>query len=80
MNLWVDFDLKFDPILQGKMAKISPKINKIEIWPNSRPKVKTEAVEAIFGECLNYKSGLRILISPMKVPFFWSQIWALLAK
>ena len=22
MNLWVNFDLKFDPILQGKMAKI----------------------------------------------------------
>ena len=39
MNLWVNFDLKFDPILQGKMAKISPKINKIEIWPKSRPKV-----------------------------------------
>ena len=32
MNLWVNFDLKFDPILQGKMAKISPKIHKIEIW------------------------------------------------
>ena len=39
MNLWVDFDLKFDPILQGKMAKISPKIHKIEIWPKSRLKV-----------------------------------------
>ena len=25
--------------LQGKMAKISPKIHKIEIWPKSRPKV-----------------------------------------
>ena len=24
---------------KGKMAKISPKINKIEIWPKSRPKV-----------------------------------------
>ena len=32
MNLWVDFDLKFDPILQGKMAKISPNIHKIEIY------------------------------------------------
>ena len=39
MNLWVDFDLKFDPILQGKMAKISPNIHKIEIWPKSLPKV-----------------------------------------
>ena len=29
----------FDPIYKGKMAKISPKINKIEIWPKSRPKV-----------------------------------------
>ena len=41
MNLWVDFDLKFDPILQGengqnkpenpqnwKMAKIAPKSDK----------------------------------------------------
>ena len=24
---------------KGKMAKISPKIHKIEIWPKSRPKV-----------------------------------------
>ena len=39
MNLWPNFDLKFDPILQGKMAKISPKINTIEIWPKSHPKV-----------------------------------------
>ena len=39
MNLWPNFDLKFDPILQGKMAKISPNIHKIEIWPKSRPKV-----------------------------------------
>ena len=30
--------------------------------------------------CLNYKSGLRILILPPKVPFFWSQRWALLAS
>ena len=26
------------------------------------------------------KSGLRILIMPPEVPFFWSQKWALLAK
>ena len=39
MNLWVNFDLKFDPILQGKMAKICLKIIKIEIWPKSRSKV-----------------------------------------
>ena len=39
MNLLVKFDLKFHPILQGKMAKISPNIHKIEIWPKSRPKV-----------------------------------------
>ena len=39
MKLWPNFDLKFDPILQGKMAKISPKINTIEIWPKSHPKV-----------------------------------------
>ena len=80
MNLWVDFDLKFDPILQGKMAKISPKIHKIEIWPKSHPKVinsRIKVIGAIFWECLNYKSGLRILIWPLKVPFFWSQRWAL---
>ena len=29
---------------------------------------------------LNYKSGLRILIWPLKVPFFLVQKWALLAK
>ena len=31
MNLWEDFDLKFDPILQVKMAKISPKIRRIDL-------------------------------------------------
>ena len=39
MSLWVDFGLKFILFYNGKMAKISPKINKIEIWPKSRPKV-----------------------------------------
>ena len=39
MNLWVDFGLKFILFYKGKMAKISQKINKIEIWPKSRPKV-----------------------------------------
>ena len=29
----------FDPIYKGKRAKISPKINKIEIWLKSGPKV-----------------------------------------
>ena len=33
---------------------------------------------AIFGECLNYKSGLRILIWPLEVPFFLVRKWALL--
>ena len=67
------------PFLQGKMAKISPKINKIKIWPKYIH--ETEAVEAIFGECLNYKSDLRILIFPLKVPFsgikdghFWRKL------
>ena len=39
-----------------------------------------KAFTAIFGKCLNYKSGLRFLILPPKVPLFWSQRWALLAK
>ena len=28
-------------------------------------------LEAIFGECLNYKGGLRILIWSFEVPFFF---------
>ena len=39
MNLWPNFDLKFDPILQGKKGKNKPEIHKIEIWQKSRPKV-----------------------------------------
>ena len=39
MNLSENFGLKFTLFHKGKMAKISPKINKIEIWPKSRPKV-----------------------------------------
>ena len=39
MNLWVNFGLKFTLFYKGKMAKISPKINKIEICPKLRPKV-----------------------------------------
>ena len=39
MNLWANFGLKFTLIYKGKMAKISPKINKTERWPKSRPKV-----------------------------------------
>ena len=39
MNLWVNFGLEFILFYKGKMAKISPKINKIEIWPKSHPKV-----------------------------------------
>ena len=37
-------------------------------------------LEAIFGECLNYKSGLRILIGALEVPFFVVQKQALLPK
>ena len=39
MNLWANFGLKFTLFYKGKMAKISLKIHKIEIWPKSRPKV-----------------------------------------
>ena len=65
------------------MAKISPKINKIEIWPKSRPKVvihEIKTLEAIFGEYLNYKSGLIILIWPLEVPFFVVRKRSLLPK
>ena len=34
----------------------------------------------IFGECLNYKSGLRILIWPLEVPFFFVRKRPLLPK
>ena len=39
-----------------------------------------EVLEAIFGECLNYKSGLRIFILAPEVPFFVVQKQALLPK
>ena len=39
MNLWVNFGLKFTQFYKGKTAKISPKMNEIEIWPKLRPKV-----------------------------------------
>ena len=39
-----------------------------------------KTIDAIFRVCLNYKSGLRILIGVLEVPFFGSQRWALLAK
>ena len=42
------------------LAKIRPKNDE---FMNSMP------LEAIFGECLNYKSGPRILIWPTEVPF-----------
>ena len=83
MNLWANFGLKFTQFYKGKMAKISPKINKFEIWPKSGPKVIKSQNKShrnhIWGMLL-YKSGLRILIRQIKVPFFWSQRWALLAK
>ena len=39
-----------------------------------------KAYSAVFGKCLNYKSGLRILIWPLEVPFSLVRKWALLAK
>ena len=39
-----------------------------------------KALAAIFGKCLNYKSGLRILILPPEVPFFVVQKQSLLPK
>ena len=32
-----------------------------------------KVIGTIFGECLNFKSGLRILIWPLEVPFFLSE-------
>ena len=39
MNLWPNFDLKFDPNLRGKKGKKKPENPQIQIWPKSRPKV-----------------------------------------
>ena len=56
------------------MPKIGPKIHKMEIWPirpkNDRWNHEINALAAIFGKCLNYKIGLRILIRPTEVHFF----------
>ena len=41
---------------------------------------KKARIGTIFGECLNYKSGLRILIWPLEVPFFWVRKRPLLPK
>ena len=39
-----------------------------------------KAIGTIFGECSNYKSGLRILIWSLEVPFFWVRKRPLLPK
>ena len=39
-----------------------------------------KVLEAIFGECWNCESGLRILIWLLEVPFFVVQKWSLLPK
>ena len=51
------------------MPKIGPKIHKSGP-KNDRWNHEINALAAIFGQCLNYKSGLRILIWPTKVQFF----------
>ena len=47
--------IQFFPRLQGKVHQISPKITEIEIHGINALKTK-------IWECLNYKSGLKILI------------------
>ena len=53
------------------MAKIAPKSDKFN---------QIKVIGTIFGECLNHKSGLRILIWPLEVPFFVVRKWSLLPK
>ena len=43
-------------------------------------KMAPKAIGTLFGECLNYKSGLRILIWPLEVPFFLVRKRPLLPK
>ena len=67
-------DNSLDPVLHSvRRLSVSPKISKIEIWPKLHPKVINSQNKShrdhIWG-CLNYKSGLRISIWPLKVPFF----------
>ena len=62
MNLWVDFDLKFDPILQGKDGQNKPENPQNWKMAKIAPKSEIKVKGAILEECLNYKSGLRILI------------------
>ena len=69
------------PIMHTCMLLIKPQ--KLLEWPqklkkgtNSKRgaknnKMAPKAIGTLFGECLNYKSGLRILIWPLEVPFFW---------
>ena len=59
MNLWVNFGLKFTLFYKGKMAKISPKINKIEIWPKSRPKVINSRNKSHIGHLKCHFFGLK---------------------
>ena len=49
-------------------GKFAPQIHDIKV------------LEGIFGECLNYKSGHRILIWPLEVPFFLVRKRPLLPK
>ena len=66
----------FLPFLHGKNAQNRPENQ--QNWNLAKIRLKTKkwyiyeikAVTAIFGECLNYKSVLRILIMPPEVPFF----------
>ena len=76
---------KVYPILWGKIAKIRPKFNKnwnmAKIAPKSDKFTKKWSWRPYLGNVwTTYKSGLRILIWPLEVPFFWSQRWALLEK
>ena len=49
--------------------------NRFSSFPNHE-----KLLEAIFGECLNYKSDLRILIGAPEVPFFVVRKQALFPK
>ena len=73
----------FFACLQGRMLKTGPKITKIEIWPKSGPKMINswnKALCPIFGDCLNYKSGLvtrnAIFCGPKTITFAQSaRLW-----
>ena len=61
----------------GKMAKISPKIDKIKVWPKSRPKVINSWIKShgvsYLGNVWPIKVVLEFWFGHSKCHFLWSE-------